>query len=99
MARQTRAKMTRLPVGGEPLDAAVTAFLTERDLAPSRHRVYAFALDRLTDHLGPDTPVEQVSPRMLVDFMAVRYPRLAPATWNRVVATLGSFFAYTTRQG
>jgi len=24
---------------------------------------------------------------------------LAPASWNRTVATLGSFFAYTTRQG
>lgn len=27
------------------------------------------------------------------------YPHLAPASWNRVTATLGSFFAYTTRQG
>ena len=77
----------------------MAAFLTERDLAPSSHRVYVFALARLTDHLGPDTPVEQVSPRMLAEFMADRYPHLAPATWNRVVATLGSFFAYTTRQG
>ena len=31
--------------------------------------------------------------------MAARYPHLAAASWNRVVATLGSFFAYTTRQG
>ena len=75
------------------------AFLSERDLAPSSHRVYALALDRLTDHLGPDTPVEQVSPRMLAEFMTARYPHLGPSAWNRVVATLGSFFAYTTRQG
>jgi len=62
VGRQTPAKMTRLSAGGEPLDKAVAAFLTGRDLA-------------------------------------ARYPHLAPATWNRVVATLGSFFAYTTRQG
>ena len=99
MGRQTPAKVTRLAAGGEPLDAAVAAFLTERDLAPSSHRVYVFTLARLTDHLGPETPVEQVSPRMLAEFMAARYPHLAAASWNRVVATLGSFFAYTTRQG
>ena len=99
MGRQTPAKMTRLSAGGEPLDKAVAAFLSERDLAPSSHRVYALALARLTDHLSPDTPVEQVSPRMLAEFMAARYPHLGPSAWNRVVATLGSFFAYTTRQG
>lgn len=99
MGRQTPAEVTRLAAGGEPLDAAVAAFLTERDLAPSSHRVYVFTLARLTDHLGPETPVEQVSPRMLAEFMAARYPHLAAASWNRVVATLGSFFAYTTRQG
>ena len=66
---------------------------------PSSHRVYALALARLTDHLGPDTPVDQVSPRTRAEFMAARYPHLVPATWNRVVATLGSLFAYTTRQG
>ena len=47
MGRQTPAKMTRLSAGGEPLDKAVAAFLTERDLAPSSHRVYALALARL----------------------------------------------------
>src|SRR5664280_1093718 len=99
VGRQTPAKVTRLAAGGEPLDAAVAAFLTDRDLAPSSHRVYVFTLARLPDHLGPETPVEQVSPRMLAEFMAARYPHLAAASWNRVVATLGSFFAYTTRQG
>jgi len=39
--------MTRLSAGGEPLDKTVAAFLTERDLAPSSHRVYALALARL----------------------------------------------------
>jgi len=63
VARQARGKVTRLTAGGEPLDAAVAAFLSERDLAPSSHRVYVFALARLTDNLGPDTPVDQAVPR------------------------------------
>ena len=31
--------------------------------------------------------------------MATTYAHLAPASYKRVVATLGSLFAYTTRQG
>jgi integrase len=73
--------------------------LTERDLAPSSRRVYALALGRLGEQLAPNTPLSEVTPRTLAAFMAASYPHLAPASWNRVVATLGSFFAYTTRQG
>jgi len=82
VARQARGKVTRLTAGGEPLDAAVAAFLSERDLAPSSHRVYVFTLARLTDHLGPDTPVDQVTPRVLAEFMDERYSHLAPATYT-----------------
>jgi hypothetical protein len=82
VARQAPGKVTRLTAGGEPLDAAVAAFLSERDLAPSSHRVYVFTLARLTDHLGPDTPVDQVTPRVLAEFMDERYSHLAPATYT-----------------
>jgi len=40
-----------------------------------------------------------VSPRTLAEFMTATYPPVAPASYNRVVATLASLFAYTTRQG
>jgi hypothetical protein len=40
-----------------------------------------------------------VSPRLLAKFMTATYPHLAPASYNRVVATLALLFAYTTRQG
>lgn len=33
------------------------------------------------------------------DRVTTSYSHLAPASYNRVVATLGSLFAYTTRQG
>ena len=45
------------------------------------------------------TPVGQITARRLAQFMPSSYQHLAPASWNRVTATLGSFFAYTTRQG
>jgi site-specific recombinase XerD len=81
------------------LAIAVRSFLAERDLAPTSRRVYALALQRLVAHLGPDTAVRQITSGLLTQFMTTTYSHLAAASWNRVVATLGSFFAYTTRQG
>lgn len=83
----------------ETLASAVASFLAERDLAPSSHRVYRLALDRLNAELGPDTLLARITSRRLARFMSHSYSHLAPASWNRVAATLGSFFAYTTRQG
>jgi integrase len=99
MTHRPVAPAGRPTAGGAPLGPAVASFLAERDLAPSSHRVYVLALDRLLDRLGADTPLAQVSPRALADFMTATYPHLAPASYNRVVATLASLFAYTTRQG
>jgi len=83
----------------QQLGPAVTGFLTDRDLAPASHRVYALTLDRLVGQLGPDLPVAAISTPMLARFLATTYAHLARASHNRVVATLGSLFAYTTRQG
>ena len=101
-SRSPRAPQSGSPasaIAGERLDTAIACFLAERDLAPSTHRVYALALARLQEQLGADTPVSQITARRLAQFMGSSYQHLAPASWNRVVATLGSFFAYTTRQG
>ena len=57
-------------IHGERLDTAIASFLAERDLAPSSHRVYALALARLQDQLGPDTPVAQITARRLAKFMS-----------------------------
>jgi len=56
MKHRPVATVGRPTAGGEPLGPAVASFLAERDLAPSSHRVYVFALDRLLDRLGADTP-------------------------------------------
>ncbi|MGO9901957.1 MAG: site-specific integrase, partial [Solirubrobacteraceae bacterium] len=99
IAKQAHVRLTASAVPGERLDTAIAAFLAERDLAPSSHRVYALALGRLQDQLGADTLLPKITPRRLAQFMTSSYEYLAPASWNRVIATLGSFFAYTTRQG
>jgi integrase len=59
----------------------------------------AVRLDRVGRRLGADTPIRTITPRTLTRFLASEYGHLAAASWNRTVATLGSFFAYTTRQG
>jgi hypothetical protein len=93
-------QVSSLPPGpAELLGPAVAGFLTDRDLAPSSHRVYALTLIRLVAQLGPDMPVAAISTAMLARFLATTYAHLAAASYNRVAATLGSLFAYTTRQG
>ena len=47
MKHRPVATVGRPTAGGEPLGPAVASFLAERDLAPSSHRVYVLALDRL----------------------------------------------------
>jgi hypothetical protein len=100
MANPAPAALATPPTpGGESVREAVVCFLTERDLAPSSQRVYALAPGRLGEQLAPDMPLSEVTPRTLAALMTRSHPHLAPASWNRVVATLGSLFAYTTRQG
>jgi len=61
--------------------------------------VYALTLDRLVGSWARTLPVAAISTAMLARFLATTYAHLAPASHNRVVATLGSLFAYTIRQG
>jgi hypothetical protein len=81
------------------LSPAVAGFVTDRDLAPSSHRMYTLTMDRLVGQLGPDMPVAEITTTMLARFLATTYAHLAPASYKRVVATLGSLFAYTSREG
>jgi len=84
---------------GPSVGAAVEAYLADRDFAPSSRRVYALTLNRLGNRFGGDHPLVAVTPPALATFMKTEYGHLGPAAWNRTIATLGSFFAYTSRQG
>ncbi len=92
-------RLARLPQPSVSLEEATAAFLGERDLAASSRRVYRLALEGLSRDLGAGAEVAAVSQRDLATHLRRHHAGAAPKTWNRVVATFGSFFAYCARQG
>lgn len=94
MATSQPARLRRIDSSAPSLADAVDAYLDERDLTPGSLRVYGFTLGRLVEAVGEQTPLERVTAATLRRFLAAHYDHLAPASWNRVVATLGSFFSY-----
>jgi integrase/recombinase XerC/integrase/recombinase XerD len=97
MAKQS-ATVVSLRPNADTIESAGRRFLVERDLAPTTRRVYGLTLDALADALGPDTLLSEVTNVQLADHLAIRYASATPATFNRQVATLGSFFAWAGRQ-
>ncbi len=89
MGTVTRLRTTTTP----DLAAAMRRFLDERDLAPRTRAVYADTLDRFVTDLG-GTPLADIGTDDVVAHLTARYGQAAPATWNRVRATLGSFFVF-----
>jgi integrase len=81
------------------LGEAADAFLAQPDLAASSRRSYAQTLGRLRDALGADRPLDHVSALELERAAGEAWRALAPATWNRHVATLRSFAAFCVRRG
>lgn len=73
-------------------------FLSERALSPGSRRVYRLTLERVGMALD-DPDIGTVTEQDLVAALAEAYPTASPASWNRHVATLRSFFAFATRQG
>jgi integrase len=92
--RRLRPVRERPPV----LGVAVDAFLAQPDLAASSRRSYAQTLGRLRDAVGADRLLERLGAR---GSSGRRWRRwgLAPATWNRHVATLRSFSRFCCRHG
>ena len=76
------------------LGPAVEVFLVDRDLAMTTRRVYELTLAALAADLGTDVEVASITWDDLRSFLRSRHGKAAAKTWNRVVATLGSFFAY-----
>jgi len=81
------------------LREAVDAFLAQPDLAPSSRRSYAQTFGRLRGALGADRSLERLGARELERAAREAWGHLAPATWNRHVATLRSFVAFCGRRG
>jgi integrase len=94
-ARRLRPVRERMPVLGE----AVDAFLAQPDLAASSRRFYAQTLGRLRDAVGADRPLQHLGAREVERAAVEAWGVLAPATWNRHVATLRSFSSFCCRHG
>ena len=97
----TRRPVRRLRPARDPIPSlgdAVDAFLGQPDLAPSSRRSYGQTLGRLRDALGADRPLDRLGARELERAAREAWDALAPATWNRHVATLRSFTGYCRRR-
>jgi hypothetical protein len=81
------------------LQAAVDAFLDQRDLARSTRRVYRASLASLVAGLGPATAVGELSGPMLPGWFRRRSAAAAPATWNRELATLRAAIGWWRHRG
>ena len=78
--------------------SAVDRFLTARALSPRSKPIYAYTLTRVGERL-PVTRLDDLTPATIEQALADAYPSAAAASWNRHVATVRSFLAYTTKQG
>lgn len=94
-----------MPEPGERLTSspswsrALEAFLAAREMASSTKRSYRLTLEAIGRQLDHDPPIGDLSAHELRDALASAFPDVAPATWNRVGATLGSFARWCTDQG
>ncbi|GAB1820692.1 DUF6596 domain-containing protein [Herbidospora sp. RD11066] len=82
---------------GPLLGAAVTAFLA--GLTPSTARSYGQTLHRLCLSLGAETPLSTVTAAEVSRAVTTAWDHVAPRTWNRHLAALGSFTAWAELPG
>jgi site-specific recombinase XerD len=90
--------VTALAGGERTLGAAVDAFLAQ-PRPTTTARTYSRTLERLARELGRDRPLAGLTDEELADAAARLWGGLAPRTWNRHLATTGSFLAWCRRHG
>ncbi|HEY3139910.1 MAG TPA: tyrosine-type recombinase/integrase [Acidimicrobiales bacterium] len=76
------------------LGAAIDEFLADGDFMASTVVVYERTLEALREDLGADIDAFTVTRTQLEAHLRARYGDLAPATYNRNLATIGSFFSW-----
>jgi integrase/recombinase XerD len=81
------------------LAAAADAFLDDVDVAATTRRVYRASLAALVHGLGPARAMPELTAELVDDWFRARYATVAPATWNRELATLRSAVAWWRAHG
>lgn len=76
------------------LATAIEGFYASADFAESTRAVYEATLINLQQDLPADISLAEVDRQMLQSHLDSRYGQLAPATYNRNRATLGSLFSW-----
>jgi len=95
----SRTAVTVIPfLGGSPSWEEATAAFVRRDLAPGTRRLYGLTLEVVGAHLTGSGLVA-IRGADVTRAVASAYPNASAATWNRVVATIRSFWSFAQRQG
>jgi integrase len=89
----SRPALRLAATSGVDLGAAIDAFLSQPDLAPTTRAKYRQTLTVVEDELG-DAPATDPG---LAGVVEQRWHHTSPATWNRHVATVRSFARYCER--
>ena len=90
--------VTAITAAERTLGAAVDAFLAQpRPVTTAR--TYTRTLERLAGELGRDRPLAGITDEDLDGAASRLWGGLAPRTWNRHLATVGSFLAWCRRHG
>ena len=82
------------PAAGTELLEAIESFLAGADLAASTIEVYERTLEALVEDVGGDAEVGTITKTQLDVHLKARYGHTAATTFNRNLATMGSFFAW-----
>jgi site-specific recombinase XerD len=91
-------RVVPLPATASPLGEAAVAFLAQPDLATSTRRSYQQTLGRMERELGADRPLATLTADQVTAVVTAAWAGRAPATWNRHLATVRSFFGFCRRR-
>ncbi len=91
-------KVVALRPDNATLDSATRRFLAERDFFDGTKRIYGMTLADLAADVGPDRALTEITTAALVEHLVTRHSKANPATFNRNVATMQSFFGWAVRR-
>jgi integrase len=91
-------RVVPLTTSAPPLGRTAAAFLAQPDLAASTRRSYQQTLGRLEREFGADRSLATLTVDQVTAAVTGAWRGRAPATWNRHVATVRSFFGFCRRR-